>query len=91
MTGKKRPILAAALSFLIPGLGQVYNKERRKSMGFFLIGSIFIMLEIFLISNKDKGRELGPILVAAISIILFWIYNIYDAYNTAERKVDENL
>ncbi len=87
MTAKKSPILAAVLSFLIPGLGQIYSGERRKGMGFFLIGAMFVMLEIFLIRNNDRGMELGPVLVAGISIILFWIFNIYDAHTTAKTYI----
>ncbi len=83
---KKSPILAAGLSFLIPGFGQIYFGERRKGMGFFLIGAIFAMLEIFLIRNNVRGMEVAPVLVAGISIIIFWIYNIYDAYNTAKGR-----
>jgi hypothetical protein len=86
MARKKSPVLAALLSFIIPGIGQVYVGERGKGMGFFLIGTIFVFLEIFLIRNNDRGMELGPVLVAGISIILFWIYNTYDAYITAKNK-----
>ncbi len=82
MTEKKSPILAAVLSFLIPGFGQICFGERRKGMGFFLMGAIFAILEIFLIRNNVRGMELA-VLVAGISLIIFWIYNIYDAYNTA--------
>jgi hypothetical protein len=91
MIKRKSPVLAAVLSFLIPGTGQVYNGEVRKGLGFFLIGAIFTMLEIFLIRNNDiRGMELGPVLVAGISVILFWIFNIYDAHTTAKTKRGEN-
>ncbi len=86
---KKSPILAAVLSFLIPGTGQIYNGEVRKGLGILLIGAMFTILEIFLIRNNDKGMELGPVLVAGIAIILFWIFNIYDAHTTAKKKRDE--
>jgi hypothetical protein len=90
MTEKKNPILAAVLSFLIPGTGQVYSGEVRKGLGIFLIGAIFAILDIFLIRNNDKGMELGPVLVASAAVILFWIFNIYDAHAIAKRKRGEN-
>ncbi len=85
---KKSPILAAVLSFFIPGAGQIYIREVRKGLGIFLIGTMFTMLEIFLIRNDGRGMELGPVLVAGIVIILFWILNIYDAHAIAEKKRD---
>ncbi len=80
---KKSPILSAVLSLLVPGLGQVYGGDRRKGTGFFLIGAAFVMLEIFLIRNNSEGMELGPVIVAGTAIVLYWLYNIYDAYKTA--------
>jgi TM2 domain-containing membrane protein YozV len=87
---KKSPILAAVLSFLIPGFGQIYSGDRRKGVGFFLIGAMFAMLEIFLIRNNGRGMEVGPVLVAVISSNLFWIFNIYNAHTIAKKKRDEN-
>jgi TM2 domain-containing membrane protein YozV len=86
---KKSPTIAIALSFLIPGFGQAYSGELRKGLGIFLIGAMFAMLEIFLIGNNDYEMELGPVLVAGIAIILFWIFNIYDAHAVAKKKRDE--
>ena len=34
---KKNPVLAAAMSFLIPGLGQLYNGDEEKGIGYFAI------------------------------------------------------
>lgn len=85
MAKNKSPILAAVLSFLIPGFGQVYSGERRKGMGFFLVGTAFTTFEIFLIGNNYRGTELGPIIVAGISIILLWISIVYDAYKSAKE------
>lgn len=56
MAKNKSPMLAAVLSFLIPGLGQVYGRERKKGMGFFLIGAMFAMLEIFLVTPIFASR-----------------------------------
>ena len=67
----KNPGFAAVLSFFIPGLGQIYNGQIMKGIIFIVLASIFATLTVVLI-----GYVLYP---------LFWIYNLYDAYNTARR------
>lgn len=62
--------IAVILSFFIPGLGQIYNGQIGKGILFIIIGFILAMLIFVLI-----GFLLYPI---------FWIYNIYDAYKSAE-------
>ena len=68
---RKSPGLAAVLSFLFTGLGQIYNGQIGKGIAFVVIGIILLFTIIILI-----GFILYPI---------FWIYNIYDAYQTAKR------
>ena len=64
--------LAAVLSFIIPGLGQIYNGEIGKGIGI-LIGFIVCWCLFFF---------LIPIVIA----IVLWVWGIYDAYKTAERN-----
>jgi TM2 domain-containing membrane protein YozV len=68
---RKNPGLAAVFSFLFVGLGQIYNGQIGKGVVFFIFGVILTLSMLFII-----GLILYPI---------FWIYNIYDAYNTAKR------
>ncbi len=63
--------MAAVLSALFPGLGQFYNREIGKGIVFILIGIILLYTMTFFV-----GIVLFPI---------FWIYNIYDAYDTAKK------
>lgn len=71
MAEHKSAGLAAILSFLIPGLGQIYNGEIGKGILFLVVAIIFAFLILLLI-----GIPLYFIL---------WIYGIYDAYQGAER------
>lgn len=71
MVEHKSSGLAAILSFLIPGLGQIYNGEIMKGVLFIVLALVFAVLIFFLI-----GIPLYFIL---------WIYGIYDAYQGAER------
>jgi TM2 domain-containing membrane protein YozV len=63
--------LAAVLSFLIPGLGQIYNGEIGKGIGI-LVLAIILGILFFL-------------LVTMLILLILWIWNIYDAYSTAQQ------
>lgn len=71
MQPAKNPGIAAVLSFLFTGLGQIYNGKLLKGFAFMAAGALNIFLMFIII-----GFITGP---------LFWIYNIYDAYSDAER------
>lgn len=63
--------LAAVLSFLFTGLGQIYNGSIGK--GLFMIGVQVI------------NGLLMFIAIGFITYPIVWIWGIYDAYKTAER------
>ena len=63
--------IAAVLSALFPGLGQIYNGQISKAVLFIIVGFL-LALTIFII-------------IGIILYPLFWIYNVYDAYNTAKK------
>jgi TM2 domain-containing membrane protein YozV len=67
---RKNEGLSAVLSFLFVGLGQIYNGEIGKGIAFIVLGVVFAFMIIILI-----GIPL---------YLIFWVYNIYDAYNTAK-------
>lgn len=70
----KNPFLAAFLSFLIPGLGQIYT-------GKIIIGIVFIIAALILSTVTTVLT-----IFAGILYIALWIYAIYDAYITAKTK-----
>lgn len=67
------PGLAALLS-LIPGVGQMYNEQYAK-------GLIFVLVFAALIQITDHVSGLFGLLIAG-----FYIYQIIDAYKTAEAR-----
>lgn len=67
----KNPALAAILSFLIPGLGQIYNGEVVK-------GLIIIGVQIINIL-------LATIVIGIFTGLIVFVWAIYDAYKTAEK------
>lgn len=71
MEQPKNPGLAAVLSFLITGLGQIYNGQLAK-------GIIFIIVYFF-------SWLLMFVLIGLITTPILWIWGMYDAYKVAER------
>ena len=67
---EKSPGLAAVFSFLIIGLGQIYNGEIAKGLILLVVSYICIALFFLII----------PPFIA----VILWVYAIYDAYNTAK-------
>jgi len=67
----KSPGLAAVLSFLYAGLGQIYNGEIVKGVVFIIVYSVSLLLCFVLI-----GFILAP---------LVWLEGIIDAYRSAQR------
>ena len=68
----KHPALAAFLSFLLPGLGQIYTGKIM--MGIMLVIIAVILSTITTIFTIFTG----------ILYIIVWLYAIYDAYMTAK-------
>lgn len=68
---QKNPGLAAVLSALWVGIGQIYNGEILK--GIILI--VIYVISIFLMF----------IIIGFITTPIIWIFGIYDAYNTAKK------
>lgn len=66
------PFVAATLSALIPGLGQIYNRELERGIAFIIASFVAGLSVVVLI-----GLVLYP---------LVWVYSIYDAYTRAEQQ-----
>ncbi len=71
MRAPKNPGVAVLLSFLLAGLGQIYNGQIGKGVAFMISYFCSLVLMWVLI-----GFIIAPIL---------WIWSMVDAYKTAER------
>lgn len=71
----KNPTLAAILSFLINGLGQVYNGQIGKGILIFVIQIVNALLT--------------TVIIGFITLPIVWIWSIYDAYKVAQRINEE--
>ena len=69
-------ILAAILSFLIPGLGQAYAGDIKKGVIFFAIAIVIGLIIVYV---------LGAASWAYIISLIYSIYAAYDAYQMAQQ------
>jgi TM2 domain-containing membrane protein YozV len=67
----KNPGTAAVLSFVVTGLGQIYNGQIAKGL--------------FLVFLQLINIALMFVLIGYLTFALLWIYGIVDAYRSAER------
>ena len=87
--------LAAVLSFLIPGLGQIYVGKIGRGIAF-LIGGVVLAMFIwvpFLLPMMAVDPEsaaggtvaLASLILPIIILLAYYVYCIYDAYNLAKQ------
>jgi TM2 domain-containing membrane protein YozV/ribosomal protein L37E len=75
LTGGGNPFVAALASVLVPGLGQLYNREPKKALVVFVASIVAAFSFLALV---------GFVLYPAV-----WLYAIYDAYTVADRQSAE--
>ncbi|TEU03381.1 MAG: signal peptidase I [Candidatus Aminicenantes bacterium] len=78
---KRKPIIAALLSSVTPGLGQVYNGQMIKGIIFFCATNLLIVLLSF------TGLQFSFYGLAAIIMItlLFWLFIVLEAWFAAAK------
>ncbi len=87
----KKPELAAALSVLVPGLGQVYNGEILKGAAVMagFLGSIAVCIAVGIGDTYDSIGTKGWIGVGMVATSYLW--GVIDAPISAQRINRENL
>lgn len=68
---QKNPGIAAVLSALWVGLGQIYNGE---------IGKGILLMVVYAIS-----AFLIVLIIGFVTTPILWVYGVYDAYNSAKK------
>jgi len=76
--------LASIISAIIPGSGFIYLENYLKGFSYMLI---FISLIVLLVSsaNEDRSSMLAEILFFALLLAVFYIFQIIDTFNEAQR------
>lgn len=76
MSMRRNPFLALLLSVILPGLGQIFNREIKKGLVIFGSGLSLGLLSYWLVGfNK---------IAAALALLLLWISAAIDAYKIAK-------
>ncbi len=69
----------AAVASILPGLGQLYNRQWLKGFFFLFIGFACLYYLYYYIRSIFIFPPLIP-------IFIFWFYNIYDAHENAVKS-----
>ncbi len=85
--GKRQPVLAAILSLLVPGLGQIYagNQERGATIlvAGIVVGTLALISQTLFVSFAAGAFWWYKLPLTAYAII-FWIWQLADAYKQAK-------
>ena len=88
-TKRRRPLVAAALSGIFPGLGQLYNGQRVKAL-VFVVGAVLTSvgplspLDVDIdLDNPAAGMRM--LLLAALPFFVLALGSVIDAYRTARQ------
>jgi signal peptidase I len=84
---KRKPITAAILSSVTPGLGQVYNGQVIKGLLFFLATNLFIVLLSF---TGLQFSFYGLIAIIMLSLF-FWLFIVLEAFFAAKKIKEISL
>ena len=78
----RKPALAAFLTLLAPGLGQIYNGEWAKALVLLSVTIPLVIACVLLLFSPWFHFVLPLAIVAGLGL---WVYAMYDALRTAER------
>jgi hypothetical protein len=88
----KNPGEAALFSFLIPGVGQMYNGQVGKGVAVLLVsaGATALIIHAGVSSTTCEfgntcGDDAAPLAIGGGVFLATWIYSMVDAYGTAKR------
>jgi len=90
----RSPALAGLLSAIIPGLGQVYNRQWWKGIAF-LAGVLSLMVVLNNLADQAQLERLAadaplgsfaPILTVLLLLLAVVVWSIVDAARTAKRS-----
>lgn len=83
---------AAVLSFLIPGMGQMLNGEVGKGLLIFFL--LPVLMAASIMAFVVLGAKVPPILLSGpflpIGWFCLWVYQIFDAFQAADRYNKRN-
>lgn len=89
LTQPRKPPLAALMSFVLPGFGQLYNGELNKAIWLFLGFAFLSVPGMALIAlYLPNGWMMPALLLSLVLTLLCWGYGMIDAWRSARSKQD---
>ncbi len=85
LDSERNPYLAAALTLIMPGLGQVYCGLLLRGLGFMALSTLLILWIVFGFSEAILGNPDVVLLVNLLLLGLVLVVPAYDAYRQARR------
>lgn len=79
---RREPFVAGFLSYLLPGMGQVYNRQYEKAFGVVAVAASSIVMGERYLKMGDVGNALA---VYGIGLGGAWLYSFIDAISTASK------
>lgn len=87
-----KPLLAALLSLLLPGLGQLYNGEWHKTVWLLLGFGLLSVLGIVIIGLfLPISWTLPALIIGVFSLLILWLYSITQAFRSARHQREYTL
>lgn len=83
----RKPLIAAFMSLILPGYGQLYNGELNKGMMLFMLFTVCsVPLLAFAALYVPAEMMLIIVLLSVVLTLSLWLYGIKDAYQCAQQK-----
>ena len=84
------PWVAALMSLVLPGFGQLYNGQLNRGIWFFLIFSALLIPGTTLAALYLPSQIILPLFVACLFVcISAWVYSVVDAYVQAGKQENQ--
>ncbi|OQX04518.1 MAG: signal peptidase I [Thiothrix lacustris] len=85
----RKPLLAALMSAILPGLGQLYNGDWRKALWLLLSFALLTVPAIAVVALYLPMSWTFPALVIGLLLlIIIWLYGVTNAFRAARRQRD---
>jgi phosphonate transport system permease protein len=87
-------LVAASLSLFVPGAGQFYQKDRGRGVMILLAALVQGFLIYWALDNFKIAQVITDSIQTSwllIFLVLFWAWNVYDAYRRAQNKRGSDL
>lgn len=84
---RRKPLVALAMSFVLPGFGQLYNGELNKAIWLFLSFALLSIPGVAVIAlYLPPGWMIPALVLGLISALTIWSFGMVDAWRVARRS-----